>query len=256
MPGHWEGDLILGAGNSSAVATLVERNTRYTLLGHLPLERTGEAVRDSLIATLAEMPTTLRRTLTWDKGAEMSEHRGFILATSMTVHFCDRASPWQRGSNENTNGLLRQYLPKRTTLALHDAQALAAIADELNGRPRKALDWDTPTERMAALLHIPPVEIEHAHRQDTTVTPTNTLSGSLKTVQSPLPGHRQHRGQESPRTRQASRQSQERTHRSPQTRRRSPRPRLANRTRRTRPHLLRPLQPLPQTPTPCLTQKS
>jgi IS30 family transposase len=152
VPGHWEGDLILGAGNGSAVATLVERNTRYTLLGHLPLERTGEAVRDSLIATLAEMPTTLRRTLTWDQGAEMSEHRGFTLATNMAVYFCDRASPWQRGSNENTNGLLRQYLPKRTNLALHDAQALAAIADELNGRPRKALDWDTPTERMAALL--------------------------------------------------------------------------------------------------------
>jgi IS30 family transposase len=152
VPGHWEGDLILGAGSSSAVATLVERSTRYTLLGHLPLERTGDAVRDSLVATLREMPTTLRRTLTWDQGAEMSEHRAFSLTTNMTVYFCDRASPWQRGTNENTNGLLRQYLPKRTNLALHDKEALAAIAEELSGRPRKALDWDTPAERMAALL--------------------------------------------------------------------------------------------------------
>lgn len=152
IPGHWEGDLILGASNGSAVATLVERTTRYVLLGHLPVERTGDAVRDSLIAALGGMPATLRRTLTWDQGAEMSEHRTFTLATDMAVYFCERASPWQRGTNENTNGLLRQYLAKGSNLATHDQADLAGIAQELNGRPRKVLDWDTPTERMTALL--------------------------------------------------------------------------------------------------------
>ena len=152
VPGHWEGDLILGAGSRSAVATLVERTTRYLVLGHLPVERTGEAVRDSIVAALALMPTGLRRTLTWDQGAEMSEHRAFTMATDMAVYFCEPASPWQRGTNENTNGLLRQYLPKGSDLSAHDPEALAAITDELNGRPRKALDWDTPAERMAALL--------------------------------------------------------------------------------------------------------
>lgn len=152
VPGHWEGDLILGAGSRSAVATLVERTTRYLLLGHLPVERTGEAVRDSIVAALAQMPTGLRRTLTWDQGAEMSEHRTFTMATDMAVYFCEPASPWQRGTNENTNGLLRQYLPKGSDLSAHDLDALTAITDELNDRPRKSLDWDTPAERMAALL--------------------------------------------------------------------------------------------------------
>ncbi len=152
VPGHWEGDLILGAGSRSAVATLVERTTRYLLLGHLPVERTGEAVRDSIVAALAQMPTGLRRTLTWDQGAEMSEHRTFTMATDMAVYFCEPASPWQRGTNENTNGLLRQYLPKGSDLSSHDIDALTAIADELNDRPRKALDWDTPAQRMTALL--------------------------------------------------------------------------------------------------------
>ncbi len=152
VPGHWEGDLILGADSRSAVATLVERTTRYLVLGHLPVERTGEAVRDSLVAALADLPAGLRRTLTWDHGAEMSEHRAIAMATDMAVYFCQPASPWQRGTNENTNGLLRQYLPKRSDLSAHDIHALAVIADELNGRPRKALGWDTPAERMAALL--------------------------------------------------------------------------------------------------------
>ena len=152
VPGHWEGDLILGAGSRSAVATVVERTTRYLVLGHLPVERTAEAVRDSLISALADLPAGLRRTLTWDQGAEMSEHRTFTMATDMAVYFCEPASPWQRGTNENTNGLLRQYLPKGSELSTHDLDALAAIADELNGRPRKSLDWDTPAERMAALL--------------------------------------------------------------------------------------------------------
>lgn len=152
VPGHWEGDLIVGTSNRSAVATVVERTTRYVVLGHLPVERTAEAVRDSLIAACAGLPASLRRTLTWDQGAEMSEHRGITMATNMKVYFCDPASPWQRGTNENTNGLLRQYLPRRSDLRTRNLEELTTIAEELNGRPRKALDWDTPAERMAALL--------------------------------------------------------------------------------------------------------
>jgi IS30 family transposase len=147
-----EGDLIVGAGSRSAVATVVERTTRYVVLGHLPVERTAEAVRDSLIAAFSEVPSSLRRTLTWDQGAEMSEHRSIAMATNMKVYFCDPASPWQRGTNENTNGLLRQYLPRRSDLRTRSLKELTEIAEELNGRPRKALDWDTPAERMAALL--------------------------------------------------------------------------------------------------------
>lgn len=152
VPGHWEGDLIIGTSNRSAVATVVERTTRYVVLGYLPVERTAEAVRDSLIAAFSGLPASLRRTLTWDQGAEMSEHRGVTMATNMKVYFCDPASPWQRGTNENTNGLLRQYLPRRSDLRTRSLEELTAIAEELNGRPRKALDWDTPAERMTALL--------------------------------------------------------------------------------------------------------
>jgi IS30 family transposase len=153
LPGHWEGDLILGAGNGSAVATVVERASRYVVLRHLPIERTAEAVRDSLVTAMGHLPAALRRTLTWDQGAEMSEHKAFAVATDMAVYFCEPASPWQRGTNENTNGLLRQYLPKRTDLRAHSAHDLAVVADELNARPRKILDWDTPAERLAALLN-------------------------------------------------------------------------------------------------------
>ena len=152
VPGHWEGDLIIGATGGSAIVTLVERSSRLVLLGHLGRERSADAVRDSLVAATAGLPAALRGSLTWDQGAEMSEHRAFSIATDIDVYFCDPASPWQRGSNENTNGLLRQYFPKGTDLSKHNRHDLDQAAAELNNRPRKALNWDTPAERMSALL--------------------------------------------------------------------------------------------------------
>jgi transposase, IS30 family len=152
VPGHWEGDLIIGALGGSAIATLVERSSRFVMLGHLGRNRSADAVRDSLIATVSQLPDALRRSVTWDQGAEMSEHRAFSTATNMSVYFCDPGAPWQRGSNENTNGLLRQYFPKGADLSHQSVQQLRVVADELNDRPRKALDWDTPAERLSALL--------------------------------------------------------------------------------------------------------
>lgn len=152
LPGHWEGDLIVGTQNRSAVATLVERNTRYVVLGHLPSDHGAESVRESLVYALGPLPEQLRRTLTWDQGAEMAEHKAFAIATDMDVYFCDPGAPWQRGTNENTNGLLRQYLPKGADLREFTLEQLTLIAGELNGRPRKTLGWDTPAERIAALL--------------------------------------------------------------------------------------------------------
>jgi IS30 family transposase len=154
VPGHWEGDLIIGALGGSAIATLVERSSRFVLLGHLGRDRSADAVRDSLIASVSQLPGALRRSVTWDQGAEMSEHRAFSIATNMDVYFCDPGAPWQRGSNENTNGLLRQYFPKGTDLSHQSIQELQAVADELNDRPRRALTWDTPAERLAALLNV------------------------------------------------------------------------------------------------------
>ncbi len=152
VSGHWEGDLIVGKDNGSAIGTLVERSTRYLMLMHLPHGRSAEVVRDALQRTVARIPAHVMRSLTWDQGSELGEHHLFTVATDIPVYFCDPGSPWQRGSNENTNGLLRQYFPKGTDLSLHSREHLDAVAAELNGRPRKTLDWDTPAERLAKLL--------------------------------------------------------------------------------------------------------
>ena len=168
VPGHWEGDLIVGAG-SSAIGTLVERTTRFTMLLHLPRlaghgdgPRTkdgpalsghgAEAVRDAITRTIITLPEELRRSLTWDQGTEMAQHSRLKIDAGIQVYFCDPRSPWQRGTNENTNGLLRQYFPKGTDLSIYDADEISAVAAALNARPRKTLGWKTPAEALDELL--------------------------------------------------------------------------------------------------------
>lgn len=152
VPGHWEGDLIIGKEGASQIGTLVERTTRFVMLVHLPLTRDATTVRNALVQTMSQLPAHLRRSLTWDQGVEMAEHKKFAIAADMPVFFCDPASPWQRGSNENTNRLLRQYFPKGTDLSVHAPVELARVAGQLNTRPRKTLGWETPAQRLAALL--------------------------------------------------------------------------------------------------------
>jgi len=146
VPGHWEGDLIIGKGGRSAIGVLVERSSRYVMLLHLPHGRTAEEVRAALTRQVSKLPAELRRTLTWDQGKEMAEHLRFSTDTNMVVYFCDPHSPWQRGTGENTNGLLRQYFPRSDDLSVHTAGQLNAVARELNGRPRQTLNWMKPSE--------------------------------------------------------------------------------------------------------------
>lgn len=152
IPGHWEGDLVIGAANRSAIGTLVERTTRFTMLLPLPDGRSAGAVRSAMQAAIVTLPTSLRRSITWDQGSEMAEHRQFTVETDIPIYFCDPHSPWMRGTNENTNGLLRQYFPKGTDLSIHDAATLMQVADSLNSRPRKTLGWKTPAEKLNELI--------------------------------------------------------------------------------------------------------
>jgi len=156
VPGHWEGDLIIGAGGKSAVGTLVERSTRFVLLLHLPEDHGALSVETAMRKAIKKLPGELARSITWDQGHEMASHVSFTVATGIPIYFCDPHSPWQRGSNENTNGLLRQYMPKSTDLSQHSAADLARIQRSLNGRPRKTLGYMKPSEKFAELVALTP----------------------------------------------------------------------------------------------------
>jgi transposase, IS30 family len=158
VPGHWEGDLILGKNQASQIGTLVERSTGFVQLLHLPTRRDPHTVAQAMTSMIKALPDTLRRSLTWDQGKEMAQHARISVDAGIDIYFCDPHSPWQRGSNENTNGLLRQYFPKGTDLSAHSADYLAEVAAELNGRPRKRFGWDNPTNRLNQLLLSPPTE--------------------------------------------------------------------------------------------------
>jgi IS30 family transposase len=152
VPGHWEGDLILGKNNRSAVGTLVERSTRYVLLLHLGGDHSAAAVRSAMTAKIKSLPEHLMRSITWDQGREMSQHAAFSIDTGVQIYFCDPHSPWQRGTNENTNGLLRQWMPKGTDLSIHTQADLDTIAHKLNNRPRQTLGWMKPSQALAQLV--------------------------------------------------------------------------------------------------------
>jgi len=152
VPGHWEGDLLIGRAGLSAIGTLVERHSRYVMLLHLPNGRTADEVRKALQLQIATLPDHLKLSLTWDQGKEMAEHMAFAVESGVPVFFCDPHSPWQRGSSENTNGLLRQYFPKGEDLAVYSEPQLQAVAHQLNGRPRQTLGWMKPCEVLARIV--------------------------------------------------------------------------------------------------------
>ena len=155
VPGHWEGDLILGKNGKSAIGTLVERSTRFLMLLHLPDGRSPVEVEEAMVAATRRLPQTLWKSLTWDQGDEMTKHAEITIATGLEIYFCDPSKPWQRGSNENTNGLLRQYFPKGTDLRLHSPDHLEFVSAQMNRRPRKTLGWDSPAEALDRLLSQP-----------------------------------------------------------------------------------------------------
>lgn len=152
VPGHWEGDLIIGKGGKSQILTLVDRTTRFVMLSHVPYDRNADRVALLLSQLVARLPEMLFRSITWDQGVEMADHARFSVKTGIPVFFCDPHSPWQRGSNENTNGLLRQYFPKGTDLSIHTQPEIDAVAARLNRRPRRTLEYDTPAERLNKVI--------------------------------------------------------------------------------------------------------